>query len=262
MVSDMLGLSPSEYNLKAMETAKNILNLPEGKRRTLMRSVGRRVRKNARDNTRAQENIDGSKWAPRKKRKDKIEYGRNGKRKNNGKMLKNITKGKHLNVRTVGSDAVKVDWARPGIGRLAKQHQDGMDVFFSMAANHQSTGMGHGYGDPATERQAKALVVSGFKIRKARKQGLGKKWAAKRRRKHGASPYVRPTLKWVQDNLTFGQAGLILADVFGYGGATENWQIKAPARSFLGVNLNSEVRGMLEELYEQMLERERAARFK
>jgi phage virion morphogenesis protein len=249
----VLNVIPDGQNIAAMAQARKILNLPEGKRRTLMRSWGRKIRKAARDNTQAQRNVDGSRWAGRKPRQDKIERDEKGRRKNSGKMLKNITKGKHLNVKTLGNDAVEVDWANSGIGRLAREHQEGMDQFFKMSGD-KNYGGGK-YDQPATDRQAKALIVSGYKIRKARKLNWNEESAYKKRRKNGASEWVTPSKAWIKRNIKMGQAGLILHEL-GYSSAKRSWTIERPSRSFLGAS-KEQVTDMLDEVYEAMLERKR-----
>lgn len=249
-----LNVLPGDQNIAAMAQARKILNLPAGKRKTLMRSWGRKIRKSARENTQAQRNVDGSRWASRKPRSNKVEHDKNGKRKNTGKMLKNITKGKHLNVKTLGSDAVEVDWANGGIGRLAREHQEGMDQFYKMSGD-KNYGGGK-YSKPATDRQAKALIVSGYQIRKARKLRWSKETAAKKRRKNGASEWVTPSKAWIKQNLKMGQAGFILSEVLGYSRGKLAWNIERESRSFLGAS-REQITDMLDEVYEAMLERKR-----
>lgn len=248
-----LSVLPTDQNLEAMQRVRKVLSLPAGKRRTLMRSWGRKIRKSARENTQAQRNVDGSRWASRKPRKNKVERDDKGRRINSGKMLKNITKGKHLNVKTLGNDAVEVDWSNSGIGRLAREHQEGMDQFFEMSGN-KSYGAGK-YDKPATDRQAKALIVMGYKIRKARKLKWNKETAYKKRRKNGASEWVTPSKAWIKKNIKLGQAGLLLNEL-GYSRAKSSWLIERPSRSFLGAS-KEQITDMLDEVYEAMLERQR-----
>lgn len=248
-----LRVLPAENNLAAMAQARKILNLPEGKRRTLMRSWGRKIRKVARENTQAQRNVDGSKWAPRKPRKNKIERDEKGRRKNTGKMMKNITKGKHLNVKTLGAEGVVVDWASAGIGRLAREHQEGMAQLYELSGN-KNYGGGK-YDQPATDRQAKALIVAGYKIRRARKLNWNKEKQYSQYRKGGASNWVTPSKAWIKRNIKAGQAGLILHEM-GYASVKRSWLIERPSRSFLGAS-KEQITDMLDEVYEAMLERKR-----
>lgn len=247
-----LSVLPTDQNLEAMQRVRKVLSLPAGKRRTLMRSWGRKIRKSARENTQAQRNVDGSRWASRKPRKNKVERDDKGRRINSGKMLKNITKGKHLNVKTLGNDAVEVDWSNSGIGRLAREHQEGMTQFFRMSGVRTQ---GKDYSGPATDAQAKQLVSYGYKIRKARKSKWNKETAYKKRRKNGASEWVTPSKAWIKKNLKFGQAGLILHEL-GYARAKSSWLIERPSRSFLGAS-KEQITDMLDEVYEAMLERQR-----
>lgn len=242
----MINLKASSDNVQTMLRARQVLNLPEGKRRTLMRSWGRKIRAAAKKNTVAQQNVDGSKWASRK-----VKYDENGKKIKKGKMLKNIAKGKHLNVKTLGSDAVQVDWGNRGIGRVAKQHQEGMNVLFNMAGMPSTKGKTDG---DATTRQAKALIVSGFKVRRARLK-WSTKTAAKHYRKNGASPWVTPTLSWIKNNLSQGQAGLVLREL-GYKDVKTKWKMQLEKRSFLGAS-KEQISDMLDDVYEAMLERQK-----
>jgi phage virion morphogenesis protein len=244
-----LNVLPGDQNLAAMAQARKILDLPVGKRKTLMRSWGRKIRKSARENTQAQRNVDGSRWAARKPKVD-----RNGKSIKNGKMLKNITKGKHLNVKTLGNNAVEVDWANGGIGKVAREHQEGMTQFFKMSGD-KNYGGGK-YSKPATDRQVKALIVMGYKIRKARKLKWNEETAYKKRRKNGASEWVTPSKTWIKLNLKMGQAGLILHEL-GYASAKTTWRIERASRSFLGAS-KEQITDMLDEVYDAMLERKRS----
>lgn len=248
-------VQPSDHNIQTMIMARKVLNLPDSKRRTLMRSWGRKVRAEAQSNAKNQVNVDGSKWAPRKKRKNKKEFDKKGNRKNQGKMMKNITKGRNLNVKTLGVDAVLVDWKRPGIGKLARQHQEGMADLFNIVGSHKFVDEFGKYSKPATQLQAKSLISEGYKIRNARKLNWNKEKQYSQYRKRGASNWVRPTQSWIISNLTLGQAGLILREMRTVS-PKKSWKISRPSRSFLGAS-KEQITDMLDEVYEAMLERKR-----
>jgi hypothetical protein len=68
---------------------------------------------------------------------------------------------------------------------------------------------------PATRKQAKSLLAAGYKTRKA------------------GQAYRTPTIKWIMENLSIKQAGLILRLIRGT--PTDSWITTLPPRSFLGV---------------------------
>ena len=104
---------------------------------------------------------------------------------------------------------------------IAAKQQFGFSQHFTRSSFRNGADDNHArplnYNDPATRRQAKALLDAGYKVR----------------RRGGIS--LRPTIKWITENLTMGRAGLILKILRA---APEEWTTTLPPRSFLGGSVN------------------------
>ncbi|CED59256.1 Prophage PSPPH06, virion morphogenesis protein [Moritella viscosa] len=197
----MLNLGiPTDNALKQLD----LLTLDANKRRRILRGAGRQVRRDTKARLKGQQNLSGTYWQGRA----------NGKKT---RMLKKLGKG--LQVHTTANNAT-VTFGDPHAGKIARVHQEGIDVTVKAktATELQQQRGTLDYSDPSTRKQAKALRKEGYKIRQKR----GKGWKT-------------PTLKWMQENLTMGRAGLILR-LMRENAPKSSWEIKTPARSFLGQN--------------------------
>ncbi|WP_299002319.1 phage virion morphogenesis protein [uncultured Shewanella sp.] len=187
-----------DINTESVKTL-NLLTLPGRKRRQILRGAGRKVRRDSRDRLKAQKGLYGQAWEERSNgRKDR--------------MLKKL--GKHLQVHTNENQA-DVTFASSRIAKVARAHQDGEKLTQTPPKGQPN------YQGPATQKQAKALIKEGYKIRS--KPGKG---------------WITPSLKWIKENLTLGQAGLILRILREQEKGPQQWDIQLPARSFLGQNQN------------------------
>lgn len=173
-----------------------LLTLPDRKRRRILRGAGRIVRRESRKRLREQRDLQGRRFQQRA----------DGKK---ARMLRKL--GKHLQVHTNANNA-KVTFASNLVGKIASAHQHGHSfekTAKDMAArDKESTGL-------ATRRQAIALREVGYKIRRAK----GKGWK-------------KPSLKWITQNLSKAQAGLVLRIL--KDDNKQRWKIEIPQRSFLG----------------------------
>ncbi|MCF6442348.1 phage virion morphogenesis protein [Pseudoalteromonas luteoviolacea] len=171
------------------------LMLKPQKRRNILRSVIRDVRKSSRKRIQKEQSLSGQSWQARA----------NGKKK---KMLVKLKK--HMQIR-FGPNRASVYFKSPLVAKTAAAHQQGATLEYTprKSGNQNKDGM-------ATKRQAIALRNAGYKI--PRNRGKGSK---------------KPSLKWIQANLTQNQAGFILRELKG-GSGKSKWQIDLPARSFLG----------------------------
>lgn len=194
---------------------KAIVNLariqdPQIRQRILKRAA-RQVIKSSRDRVSTQVDIDGK---PFGNYSDKTIHTRPRRRK----MLARLAS--RLAFINVDDFSVTVGWKNSRDEGIAAKHQFGDTMRFQkswMNAELDGTRKGMAYyKDPATRRQAKALLESGYKVRRA-KGGL---WT--------------PSIKWITDNLSIAKAGLILKILRG-GAGMDEWTIKTPARPFLGV---------------------------
>ena len=177
----------------------DLLALDPRKKRRLLRGAGRKVRKQSRQRLREQKGLNGRKWQARSS-------GRKV------KMLRRL--GRHLQVHT-SSENAQVTFANKRVGQVARAHQEGVTQRMDAATAKQAYGKPD-YKGGASKSQAKALLENGYKIRRNK----GKGWK-------------RPSQKWIRENLTLGQAGLILR-ILRDSQAKKDWQIKLPQRSFLG----------------------------
>ncbi|MBB6158511.1 phage virion morphogenesis protein [Pseudomonas sp. JAI115] len=208
-----------EFDVRGLVAAKEklrLLALPAAKRRRLLNTAAKRLRTVNRKRIRAQRNVDGTSYAPRRGR---------GKRK----LLTGL--GKSLQVTRVGPDAAVLGWKSSGLSRIAGEHQAGQSQTMS-AARMRRLGKAADYSAPATKQQARALLKAGYRIK------AGKRWK-------------RPTLGWIVEHLKNGQAGLVLAQLEGKTKKT-SWKIALPARSVLGATAG-EVREVIGTVLQQTL---------
>jgi len=110
-------------NLEALETWAAVLldRLEPGERSKLARSIGQELRRSQQKRVMAQENPDGSKYAPRKQRDLR---GKQGRVKRKLAMFKKLRTASYLKVRG-DSNAVTVGFTGR-IARIAKVHQYGL----------------------------------------------------------------------------------------------------------------------------------------
>jgi phage virion morphogenesis protein len=200
-----------------LKRVKELLELTPSKRRTKLRSMGRKVRKNSRARMKAQKNIDGSAYAARKDGTNK-------------KMFAKMGKG--LIVKTTDS-SVEINWAYAGTGKIAAEHQAGFNEVYTAEKAEKKYGR-EDYKDPSTRKQAKALLAEGFKVRRK----MGKKQKSK---------WVRPTIGWIEANIKKGRAGLILKTMRDTQ-PKKKWSVQLAKRTLLGAT-DKEVNQMVEELF-------------
>ncbi|WP_020411001.1 phage virion morphogenesis protein [Hahella ganghwensis] len=205
----------------AIQRQLDLLKLPPAKRKRLLGQIGRKVRTATRKRLRAQKGLDGQAWEARKGR---------GQRR----MLRKL--GRHLAVHSQ-SNRVDITFNNPLVGRIARQHQEGISEVMTSGRMRRIHGTPD-YDAPASRSLARALRQEGFTI--ARHGGKGRK---------------RPTLRWITEHLTQGQAGLILRQLQDKETKTR-WEIPLPARSFLGAT-QTEIDAMADHLIEQTLKQVR-----
>lgn len=115
-----------------------------------------------------------------------------------------------------------IGWRNAVEGTIAGKHNAGYSYRFKKAwIQKESDGTRQDldyYKNPATRKQASALLAEGYKIR----------------RKGGKGAWKTPTIKWITQNLTIGRAGLIL-DLLRKNRGVDEWNITIPKRQFLGI---------------------------
>ena len=199
-----------------------LLALPAASRKRVFKNAGRRYLKASRDNIRQQKTIAGNPFEKRK-------YGR-------GKLLKNM--GKSLKF-FASPTRVNVTWPNKSVAKLGYRQQFGIDEVMTASRMVKIHGQPD-YNEPATKKQAKALLEAGFTI------STGKKF--KSGQKKGKSRRKRPSQRWIMDNMKLGQAGLIIRSLRNTTNPAKSWKIPVPARPFLGMTGGDAAEVLTEEI--------------
>ena len=181
-----------------------ILAMPPKEQRKLVKSIGSEVRKDARQNIRKQKTISG---APMAKRKDA---------RNKRKLLRKMGKG--MVVFNRGNTKAIVTWKNSRSAQIANSQQKGSRQAMT-ASKAAKRGSKPDYDAPVTRDMAKALIQEGY-----RQPVKGK---------NGRSRLKKVSQRWIMDNMTQGQAGLVLKELRN-AGSKRSWTIRTPARPFLG----------------------------
>ena len=185
------------------------LALPDRQKKQLYFQLARSVITESRQRTRAQRDVQGQAFAPRK----------NG----NKKVLRKILRTARV-IKATPRGAV-AGWNNGLTGRIATAQQHGIKERHTAASAARKNGTPD-YSAPATTAQARALIDAGYK-RYSGKFKSGKK--------AGQSKGKRVSAKWITENLTLGQAGLILR-LLRDKEPKQSWQTVTPARPFFGIN--------------------------
>ena len=186
-------------NTEQASNELKLLLLTPQKRRRILRGAGRKVRRDSRQRIRGQKDLTGKTW-----------QGRSNGRKT--RMLKKL--GKNVQVQT-SPHAAKVTFGNQRLGKIARAHQHGISQEMTAAEAARKYGTPNEYAK-ASREQAKALRAEGYKIRRNK----GKGWK-------------KANLKWITNNLSQQQAGLILRTLRDKQ-SKQRWTIPLPQRSFLG----------------------------
>ncbi|MFB2830264.1 phage virion morphogenesis protein [Aeromonas jandaei] len=202
----MISLTINQGSMLNVQERLDAASLPPAKRRRITQQIGREVAKVNRQRIRAGKAPDGSKWAPTK-----------SKRKH--KRLTGLSK----RLRSRGTeDAAIIDFDTHFVGMLANQHHQGMT--WPMAKRRGgSRALEH--NEPCTKFQAVRLRELGYTARIKR---------GKRTRT------VKPSLKWMRENLTMGKAGIIIR-AMGHYSSKSTWTQKTPPRPMLSTASNDEL---------------------
>ncbi len=193
----------------AISNEIEVLSLPSGSRKRLLQNVGRILLKRDRDNIRQQRTFSG-------KAMKKRQYGKARVLSRMGKDLKFFANPKR----------VRLTWPNRAIARLASRHQFGIPEIFNSIKMLNIHGTPD-YQQPASKKQAKALLQEGFTISSGKRYQSGVKKGNSRRKK--------PSQKWITENLKMGQAALVIRKLRKEERPSKRWTIKVPERPFLGV---------------------------
>ncbi|MBF0639786.1 phage virion morphogenesis protein [Pseudomonas protegens] len=191
--------------LLAVNEQLALLSLTPQLRRRLLNNVTKRVRSMSRKRIREQKNLDGSPFEARK-----------GSAKGKKKMEAGL--GKLLQVTRVSADEAALGWRNALTSYVAAQQHNGASERRTAAQMRQLSRVPD--GQPSTVLQAKRLRTLGFKVHQPGKKGR-----------------TRPAVAWIQTNIGYAQAGLLIR-ILSNGNAestgAQSWEITLPKRQFLG----------------------------
>lgn len=208
------------------------LNMPANRRKRWHTKMGRQVIKSARQNIKAQRTVDGQGF----------EASVNGKR-----VLRKIARGKNLKV-FAGPNTAKVTWPNALVGKIARAQQEGHKEQYTPGRMKREKGQPD-YDAPATAAQAKALIKAGYKLHKGKyKSGKNK----------GGSKTRRVSQAWIKENMTLGQAGIVLRMLRDNPGQ-QAWELSVPGRPFFGLS-RQEMADMGDEFINDVLQSVKSAR--
>ncbi len=181
-----------------------LLILSPEEKRTFLLSMVRAVGKKARDHYRNQSDVEGSAWEQRKKGKKRME--------------RKVSLQK--NMRFYGDSlSATVTYKNPLTGSVARKQQEGaIDIgsVKQLQKKEASFNIDRQKKGSCPRSLAKKLVENDFTLKS--KNG---------RRK--------VSVKWIMDNISLGQAGAIYHTIV-HSAHNQVWQIRTPARSFLGAS--------------------------
>lgn len=213
---------------KAMEIAK-LMTLPPNLKKRYLARVGRLVIAQAKKNVKEQKTVSGAPMDPRKRTPDdeRPVYHRDGSvtyKKVHKSMLHDIVKGKFLRVEELSPWSAKLGFGRAG--EVAHRHQFGGEQWFNMKMIKRFPV--EDYDKKCNKEQAATLQKIGYMIN-------GK----------------RAPVALIMRMVTVGQAAAAVA------GRKDRWQIKTPARPFLGAN-DQQISQFGDEIMNSLEERFRA----
>lgn len=185
----------------------DVLTMSPVRRRKMLRQMAKHTRSDLRQNIRQQRTVTGAKMTPRASKRKK-------------RMFSKMAKG--MVTRIKNDHTAIVTWKQTGQAKLAFQHHHGVSENFTSKKAARINGTPD-YKKPATPAQAKALNREGFKRKVARKRGKG------------GAILKRVPQKWIRENMTLGQAGLILRLMrTNSSKGKQHWKINLPERPILG----------------------------
>jgi phage gpG-like protein len=202
-----------------------LLSLPPRQRAKALRKMGAELIKLARRNVKQQQTTSGRPMSPRKNKRVRR------------RMLSKLPG--FLGVYRLDPYSMAVTY-RNEIGLVAHKHQYGSEDVFTAQQKEKQTAKKDKNDQPATRAIAKSLRDAGYRRPVKRERGKGRR-------------FKRASLKWIQENMTVGQAGLIYHILQGNPSTRpQRWTVKTPARPFLGPKPGDESR-LLNDLARQAL---------
>lgn len=186
----------------AIRSQLALLSLPDNKKIRFLNRLITRLRTKWRRNITSQTDISGSAFKARKHKKPKQKR----------KMLAGLSK--YMSVTSLNAQRAILGWKRAKTAIIAGSHNKGMTTQGN--AEQLAKYRNQNKGKPCTNQQVRRLRTLNYQI--PAKGGRTK----------------RPTAKWIADNVTYDQAGLIIRLLSGIK-KPRSWQINTPKREFFGV---------------------------
>ncbi|MPX98299.1 virion morphogenesis protein [Salinivibrio sp. VYel6] len=197
-----------------------MLALPRRKRTWILKTLGRWERQNTRQRIRQQKGIDGQ----------ALEQRKNGRKK----VMRRMAKGLEPYVRHNATE-LDLTWKNKLIAQIAARHYLGQAQRVTARQMEKRFGKPD-YNAPASRGMARKLREVGYTV--STKSGRGRK---------------KPTLKWIQANLSHGQCGLLIRQLSNKP-QQRAWDIPLPERQILGSN-QTDVNRQLVKIFEQAKQR-------
>lgn len=225
-----------------VEAQLALVSLPHKLRRRLLNRVALRLRTPMRRRIRKQQDVNGGAFAPRKRPRED----------GNTKMLSGLAA--HISVTRLTSDEAQLGWKSRKTAIIANVHNSGMEQTRTAAQmrawSRQSPGT-------ATERQAKRLHRLGYLVRVPSNLPVDYTYVGgkriRRRMNKWDMRWEHPSVSWIQENLSFEQAGLLIKKLKGERSRPQTWKIRLPKREFFGVASQREISELIAYLLPQIL---------
>jgi hypothetical protein len=226
-VNALMGMNIQVTGQQRVKAIVSLLKLDDTKRRRILQKLARKAKSASNEHRRQQQDTDGKTWDKRKK--------------GTAKMMRKL--GKYLRA-TANSNNATLLFNNTMVARLAYAHEKGIGDRFDIKEQKQKRdnansvanrtagaraehGLNRNSTQPASKVQAKRLVDSGlFRI--------GKRLSKGGKTVNGGKGRI-PSMRWITQNLTRGQAGAIIRDLGIALGTKTNWYIPRPRRGWLGL---------------------------
>lgn len=204
--SDFIIDTDPKSTLRLMDKI-DVLTMNPRRHRRLLKEISKGVRSDMRNNIRGQKTVTGSAMAPRANKKKRRMFSKMA------KGMKTIVPNDHQ---------ANITWKQSGQAKMAFRHHHGVPENFTAGKAARINGVPN-YKKPATPAQAKALNKEGFRRKVSRKRGKGK------------AILKRVSQKWIRENMTLGQAGLVLRLMrTNTRKGKQSWKVEVPERPILG----------------------------
>lgn len=210
-----------------VEAQLALLSLPRELRRRLLNRVAQRLRTPWRQRIRNQRDVNGNAFDARKHKLKK------GQKK---RMLSGLAKA--LDVTRLTPNEAELGWRKSKMAMIGRTHNQGMSYRVTAA---QVRSWKRTNPLMATREQAKRLRRLGYKRERPGKN------------KRGKQTYMRPSVAWIQDNIRYNQAGLLIRSLKDEKLGPTSWEVTLPGREFFGIANDQEISALIALILPQIL---------